>query len=206
MFSFSIRQIVANASQWSYGPILRVACCVPTSEGARLATGRAVQNEWACVSLVRPRFSGALRCLAAMVSAVRISSGLSEDNCRNSKQCLEFLQSVEHQAMCHSVARRRPPATPNERWFRGLRAPRTPHIGIWELCRRRDRGAPVWDDRSRCSAVARRQRHEAERSSAGTLLRDAHGKVATVEVGAIKSGNSRVGAFLRLHLDEAETS
>jgi hypothetical protein len=114
--------------------------------------------------------------------------------------------SLEHQAMGHSLAPRRPPATPNYRWLRGLWAQRTPHSGTWGLCRRRDRGAPVWGDRRRCSAVARRWRREAERSSAGTLLCDAHGKVATVEVGAIERGDRGVGAFLRLHLDEAETS
>ena len=114
--------------------------------------------------------------------------------------------SVEHQAMGHSAAARRLPATPQYRWLHGLRARRTPHSRTWGLCRRRDRGAPVWDGRRRCSAVARRWRHEAAKSSAGTLLCDAHGKVATVEVGAIERGDRGVGAFLRLHLDEAETS
>ena len=107
--------------------------------------------------------------------------------------------------MGHSLTPRETPATPEYRWFCGLWVRRTPHSRTWGLCRLRARGAPGWGDRSRRSAVARR-RHEAERSSAGTLLCDAHGEVATVEVGAVERGDRGVGAFLRLHLDEAEAS
>ena len=113
---------------------------------------------------------------------------------------------VRHQATGQRLTPRRTPATPGERWFCELPERRTPHSHTWGRCSLRDRGAPGWGDHNRCNAVALERRREAEKSSAGTLLCDAHGKVATVEVGPVELGNRGVGAFVRLHLDEAEAS
>ena len=63
---------------------------MPTSEGARFTMYLAVRDKRASISLVEQRFSDAQRCLAATVSAVRISSGPPEDNGGNPKHCLGF--------------------------------------------------------------------------------------------------------------------
>lgn len=177
----------------------------PLSPRARTSPGAHVTTGSANVELT-PRFSDAVRCLSATRSAVQIPPSPPEDNSRNPKRAWGFHTSVRCRAMGHRLTPRRTPATLNERWSCGLRARQTPYKGTSGRCRLHDRGAPDWGDRSRCSAAAPRRRRELVKCSAGTLLCDAHGEIATVEVRAIERGDRGAGAFLRLHLYEAETS
>jgi len=188
-------------------PAPQVARCVPMFEGMRLTTDIAAQDTRASASVVEQRLSMAHPCLAATVSAIRISSDPPEDHDEDSKRHLEspHVCTTPGDGLC-TLTTSRTPATRDYRWFCGLRAGQTPCRGTWGLCRLHGRSAPGWGGRNRCNAVALRWWREAAKSSTGTLLRDAHGKVPTVEVGTIERGDRGVGAFLRLHLDEAETS
>jgi len=147
-----------------------------------------------CGSPAPPRrFSG-----DQQVSALGTSNPLRpvEHNGRSPKQCLGLLNDDMPSCDGHRLTPRRTSATPCYRRFCGRRASRIPYIGTWGPCRCCGCGAPVWGDRIRCNVAARRQRHEAGRPSARTLFGDAHGKVATVEVGAVERRDRRVGAFL----------
>ncbi len=69
-------------------PAPQAARCMPMFEGVQLTADIAVQDTRAPASVVVQRFSEAHPCLAATVSAIRISSDPPEDNDENSKRCL----------------------------------------------------------------------------------------------------------------------
>ncbi len=70
-------------------PAPQVARCVPMFEGVRFTADIAVQDTRASASVVEQRFSEAHPCLAATVSAIRISSDPPEDNDESSRRYLE---------------------------------------------------------------------------------------------------------------------